>query len=32
MKKTSLLPEEKRKNLSLEVCMGYADTLKKMVD
>ena len=32
MKKTTLLPEEKRKNLSSEVCMGYADTLKKMVD
>lgn len=32
MKKISLLPEEKRKNLSPEVCRGYADTLKKMVD
>ena len=32
MKKTSLLPEEKRRNLSPEVCLAYADTLKQMVD
>lgn len=31
MKKRSLLPEEKRKNLPSEVCMGYVSTLKKMV-
>lgn len=32
MKKADLLPEEKRKNLSPEMCLGYAGTLKQMVD
>lgn len=32
MKKRSLQPEECRKNCSPEVCRGYAETLKQMVD
>ena len=32
MKKRTLQPEEMRKNCSPEVCRGYADTLKQMVD
>ena len=32
MKRPALLPEEKRETPSPEVCRGYADTLKRMVD